>query len=617
MRKVINYFLPLKSISTGAVNKKLLFLLIAVAFFPKTLFGQDISLYEQFNGRYDFVFLGNTMNPVENSFQTTVAVNTTSSATLTLAPSDTIEKAYLYWAGSGTGDFDVVLNGQALTAERTFSHQRIIGIITLDFFSAFVDVTSQVIATGNGNYTLSELDVSAFIDYHAQASTNFAGWALIVVYKNDALPLNQLNVYDGMQAVPDAISIDLDNLNVIDNDGAKIGFLAWEGDSGIAVNETLRINNNPLSALPLNPVNNAFNGTNSFTGSNQLYNMDLDVYNIQNLINIGDTTANISLTSGQDFVMVNAIVTKLNNQLPDATIVAGPVQRECDSRVLVLDYTVYNTNSTDILPALTRIAFYADDVVVGQAQTQNDIPIDGSESGQITVTIPNSIPDDFVMTYSVDDNGFGIGGVTELVENNNTFAVNLSLLTSPEFNPLPPLESCNLGFTRAIFDFSNYDDLVRIDPLHYVSFHETQDDALNDVNPINNSSNYMAQATPKEIFIRIEDGNCSSVTSFVLLARNCPPTIYNYVSANNDGTNDSFFIDGLRDIFVNFELEIYNRWGVLIWTGNNQTEDWRGIATKGMRVNGNEVPDGTYYYVLDLNDSGYPEPFTGFLFLNR
>jgi hypothetical protein len=73
------------------------------------------------------------------------------------------------------------------------------------------------------------------------------------------------------------------------------------------------------SNLPLNPVDNAFNGTNSFTGSTSLYNMDLDVYTIQNNINIGDTSAQIQLTSGQDFVMINAIVTKLNSQLPDAT----------------------------------------------------------------------------------------------------------------------------------------------------------------------------------------------------------------------------------------------------------------------------------------------------------
>jgi hypothetical protein len=120
--------------------------------------------------------------------------------------------------------------------------------------------------------------------------------------------------------VPDEINITLNSLNVIDNKDARIGFVAWEGDRFISVNETLRINGNPISNLPLNPVDNAFNGTNSFTGSTSLYNMDLDVYTIQNNINIGDTSAQIQLTSGQDFVMINAIVTKLNSQLPDATL---------------------------------------------------------------------------------------------------------------------------------------------------------------------------------------------------------------------------------------------------------------------------------------------------------
>jgi hypothetical protein len=77
-------------------------------------------------------------------------------------------------------------------------------------------------------------------------ATNFGGWAIIVVYKNANLPLNQLTVYDGLH-VPDEINITLNSLNVIDNKDARIGFVAWEGDRFISVNETLRINGNPIS----------------------------------------------------------------------------------------------------------------------------------------------------------------------------------------------------------------------------------------------------------------------------------------------------------------------------------------------------------------------------------
>jgi len=135
-----------------------------------------------------------------------------------------------------------------------------------------------------------------------------------------------------MQSIPNEITITLNSLNVIDNQDARIGFVAWEGDKNIAVNESLLINGNLIDNPPLNPGNNAFNGTNSFTGASDLYNMDLDVYNIQNNIHIGDTKANIKLTSGQDFVMINAIVTKLNSQLPDATIKINQINKTCNSK---------------------------------------------------------------------------------------------------------------------------------------------------------------------------------------------------------------------------------------------------------------------------------------------
>jgi hypothetical protein len=50
--------------------------------------------------------------------------------------------------------------------------------------------------------------------------------------------------------VPNEINITLNSLNVIDNEDARIGFVAWEGDQFISVNETLRVNGNPLSNPP-------------------------------------------------------------------------------------------------------------------------------------------------------------------------------------------------------------------------------------------------------------------------------------------------------------------------------------------------------------------------------
>jgi len=601
------------------VNIKLRFKnLVFFLLFSSVTFAQDVSLYEQFNGRFDFVFIGNTMNNSENNLNTLCNITvTSSSATLSLAPTDEIQKAYLYWAGSGTGDFEVNLNGNVINSQRDFP----IVVNNLPYFCAFSDITDLVLASGNGNYTLSELDVTPFLNPNAYCNnrTNFAGWAIVIVYKNNNLPLNQLNIYDGLQGVSQQqqnLTLNLNSLNVIDNIGAKVGFVAWEGDKNLAVNETLRFNGNILSNA-LNPANNAFNGTNSFTGSTTLYNMDLDVYDIQNYLQIGVPTAEIKLTSGQDVVLISTVVTKLNSQLPDATIVIDNVNLECNSREILVDYTVYNLNSTNPLPAGTPIAIYADGYLIETIETNTILPLEGSISNSILLTIPDTILDDFTLEFVVDDIGNGTGTVTEINENNNSFSVEVSLLFSPKFNPLENLLSCNLGLKKGTFDFSAYEEIVKVNPDFVVQFFGTNSDASSNINPILNSHNYTTTTTPKEIFVRIQDENCYSITSFLLETKNCPPKPYNAVTPNNDGLNDYLFFEGLRDIFTNFKLYVYSRWGRLVWEGDNNSENWFGQSSKGVEVQIGDVPDGTYFYILNLNDPDYPNPLTGFVYLTR
>jgi len=545
-----------------------------------------------------------------------------SDATLNLSPTDVIENAYLYWAGSGTGDFNVKLNGIDITSQRNFS--AIQSSNGNPFFSAFADVTTQLQTTGNGLYTFSDLDVSPFLnpDTYCNNGTNFSGWAIVIVFGNPTLPLNQINVYDGLEAlstavvnVQDQLIINLGNLNVLDNSGAKLGFVAWEGDANIANQESLLINGNIINNPPLNPGNNAFNGTNSITGSSSLYNMDLDIYDIQNYISIGNSTVEVKMTTAQDFVLINTIVTKLNSQLPDATVAINSVENQCDSRTIVVNYTISNLNCTNPLPTQTPISIYINNQLLQTTTTNAEIPVDGSISSQITLVIPNLIPDTFEIKFVVDDTGNGTGIVAELIETNNTFSISNTLWISPTFNTLESLISCNEGFTRGTFDFSSYEELVKTNSNDTVQFYETIENATNGVNPILNTTNYVAIATPKEIFIRIDNENCFSITSFLLTTRNCPPKVYNYISANNDTYNDNLTIDGLYDIFLDFKIEIYNRWGRLIWIGNQNTDKWTGQVKDG--IGSENAPDGTYFYLLFLNDIDYPEPLKGFLYLNH
>lgn len=592
--------------------------LLLIFFLMGKMYGQNVGLYQQYNGRYDFTFVGNTLNLGENN--TTAGcenlIAAASSATLALSGTQQLHQAFLYWAGSGTGDTTVSLNNQTVTATRLFSN--INSSSGLPYFSAFADVTALLQTTGNGIYTLADLDISNELitqPGYCLNRTNFAGWALVIVYSDPTLPINQVNIYDGLQSIPSSININLTNLNVVDNVGAKIGFVAWEGDSNLAVNESLRINGNLLSNPPLNPATNAFNGTNSITGSSTMYNMDLDIYSIQNNIQIGDTSALIQLTSGQDMVLMNVIVTTFNSQLPDAVIQIDSVDQSCDSRDITVHYTVSNPNATDPLPAQTPISFYIGGTLVGQAQTQTILPINGSETGQVTLTIPTTVPDTFTLDAQVDDNGLGQSTVIELIENNNAASFSISLWTSPVVQTLAPLVSCNQGFTSGQFDFFDYANTAfDASSAQFSGYYESVSDATNQVNTILTPENYWANATPKTIYFRIDNTHCYTIGSFELQTKNCPPTIYNYVSGNGDGANDTFHIDGLYNIFTHFTLEIYNRWGHLVWTGNNNLPEWDGFSIDKNTISDYISPKGTYYYVLKLNDDGYPEPYVGWLY---
>ena len=574
------------------------------------LFAQDVTLFQQFNGRYDYTAIGNTLNVFENGPGTPCTIQSSSSASLNLLTNQNIVAAYLYWAGSGTGDFNILLNGEAITAERTFSD-------ALDenriFFAAFANITEVIISQGNSNYTVSDFDLSSIISPYCPTGTNFGGWAITIIYEDQNLPLNQLNVYDGLQSVPTILNITLDNLNVLDNEDAKIGFIAWEGDRSIAVNEQLTINDNVISNLPLNPANNAFNGTNSFTGATDLYNMDIDVYNIQDNISIVDTSASITLTSGQDFVMINNIITVLNSQLPDATLIIDGNIVQCGNNSVELFYTVNNFNSTAILPANTPIAFYLDGLLIGQSQTVNDIQINESESNSTIITIPEGTDSDLTIVGIVDDDGTMNGTITETNEDNNITFEDVELLIIPDIIELPELIECNEGF-----EISTFNLFEALESLDYneedVSFFTELDDLENQSNEILIPTNYNNVSAPDVIYVRLSSPPCYEVYQFNLNIENCPPTIPNGFSPNDDNANDWFNIQGLYDIFTEHELLIFNRYGDLIFKGNND-KLWSGVVNKGINANGNIVPVGTYYYVLNLNDPNF-ESIVGWVYVN-
>ena len=132
--------------------------------FSSIVISQDIELYQQFNGQYDYTAIGATLNSCENNICGICEIEDSATANLTMQASQTVVAAYLYWAGSGSGDFEVELNNQPISAERSFSRFLSFNSGEFEFFSAFADITTIIQNTGNANYTVSEIDLQNAID---------------------------------------------------------------------------------------------------------------------------------------------------------------------------------------------------------------------------------------------------------------------------------------------------------------------------------------------------------------------------------------------------------------------------------------------------------------------
>lgn len=88
-------------------------------------------------------------------------------------------------------------------------------------------------------------------------------------------------------------------------------------------------------------------------------------------------------------------------------------------------------------------------------------------------------------------------------------------------------------------------------------------------------------------------------------------------SPNGDNINDEFVIVNLPEMYPKFKLEIYNRYGNILYKGNINTPNWNGAASEGGIKIGNEVvPVGVYFFILEFND-GARKPMQGRVYLSR
>lgn len=108
---------------------------------------------------------------------------------------------------------------------------------------------------------------------------------------------------------------------------------------------------------------------------------------------------------------------------------------------------------------------------------------------------------------------------------------------------------------------------------------------------------------PMDFSLTITIDGCETTRTYTVDGIGC--TIQRGISPNNDGLNDNFDLEfmGVK------KLSIFNRYGQEVYTRSNYTNEWYGQAD-----NGNELPTGTYYYVIERIAGGTN---TGWIYINR
>ena len=109
---------------------------------------------------------------------------------------------------------------------------------------------------------------------------------------------------------------------------------------------------------------------------------------------------------------------------------------------------------------------------------------------------------------------------------------------------------------------------------------------------------------------------CSQAT-VTLRVQAGPLAIPKGFSPNGDGQGDRWILQGILG-YPGSLVTIFNRWGNMVFQVmgyDNQNIVWTGESERGLRLGSNQLPEGTYFYVIDLGSG--QKPMSGYVLLKR
>jgi gliding motility-associated-like protein/uncharacterized repeat protein (TIGR01451 family) len=276
--------------------------------------------------------------------------------------------AAIYWGGrSDNGDPGFANRGNIKIKTAGGSYVDVTASETIDatignrVYYCFADITDYI----KSNPTKSMYTVGNVYS-RLGGSNMWAGWNIVVVYKNDLFPMRNLNVFDGLVNVNSAgTNVEVGITDFLTPPSGpvtfEVGVYAYEGDRGFVGDSLLFDGGSGYVAISngLNPVDDIFNFSQSRNGAvsnsqipliHNNISIDADIFAPNNVgfpyIGNSETEANVKITTSNETIMVQVITLAIDVYEPDMR--AGVRVEDLNGGDVepgdILEYTVVGSN---------------------------------------------------------------------------------------------------------------------------------------------------------------------------------------------------------------------------------------------------------------------------------
>ena len=345
---------------------------------------------------------------------TDATTTNSSSATLSLPAGSTVLFAGLYWGGRANPSANPDNRRNILFRRPGGSYQTVVasqldtitsaGATTTRPYLAFADVTSIVQQGGSGQYFAA--NITASTNTANDGLGFYAGWSLVVVYRDTSQAFRRLMVFDGAASVstgnPQTILVTGLLTPATGSFTTRMGAVVWEGDQGIT-GDNFTLNGTALTDGQ-NPAGNFWNSTISRLGTrfsaknpdyvNQL-GLDVDYVNASGILANGATTATLGFGTTGDTYFPHALVFVVDLFVPDlASSITKSVSDVNGGTTQVGDILEYTVNFTNTGQDGATKVVVSDPIPAGTTYVPGSIVIVSNAPGSPTGAMTDASGDD-------------------------------------------------------------------------------------------------------------------------------------------------------------------------------------------------------------------------------